>query len=83
MKIYSSWKRNTPDTVTGDSITITIMCCSFQQEEIDELEERLVNGVIVMDTDEDTNDITGALAASLGRQHDTAAWQGLAVSPFS
>ena len=73
MKIYLSWKRNTPDTVTGDSITITVTCCSFRKEEIDELEERMANGVIVMDTDEDTNDITGALAASLGRQHDTAA----------
>ena len=49
MKIYQSWKRNNPDT-QGYSITLSITYSSFNQEEIDELEKKLPNGLIVMDT---------------------------------
>ena len=51
MKIYQSWKRNKPDTQSGESITVTITYCSFNTEEIDELEKRLPKGLIVMETD--------------------------------
>ena len=52
MKIYQSWKRNKPDTQSGESITVTITYCSFNQEEIDELEKKLPNGLIVIDTEQ-------------------------------
>lgn len=56
MKIYQSWKRNEPDTVTRHSITYTIIYSSMSKEEIDEQEEHLENvipmgSVVVMDTD--------------------------------
>lgn len=50
MKIYQSWKRNIPSTVSGESITITIVCSSFAKDEIDQLEEKLNKGVIVTET---------------------------------
>lgn len=56
MKIYQSWKRNEPDTVTRHSITYTIIYSSMSKEEIDEQEDHLENvipmgSVVVMDTD--------------------------------
>ena len=51
MKIYTSWKRNEPDTLTGESITMTILYTSLKKEEIDELQKRMPKGVLVMDTD--------------------------------
>ena len=50
MKIYEKWKRNDPDTVCGESITVTITYCSFDKKEIDELQKQMPNGMIVMDT---------------------------------
>ena len=54
MKIYQKWKRNEPDTVTGESITVTIAYCSFDKGEIDELQKRMPKGMLVMDTDKKT-----------------------------
>ena len=55
MKIYQSWKRNESDTVTGHSITYTIIYSSMSKEEIDAQEDHLENvipkgSVVVMDT---------------------------------
>ena len=54
MKIYEKWKRNEPDTVTGESITVTITYCSFDKGEIDELQKKMPNGMLVMDTEQKT-----------------------------
>lgn len=51
MEIYESWKRNMPDTVSGESITVTITYCSFDKKEIDDFEKTLPKGMIVMKTD--------------------------------
>ena len=40
-----------PDSVKGDSITISFTYCSFRQDEIDELEAQMPKGLVVMDTD--------------------------------
>lgn len=50
MKIYERWKRNKPDTLTGESITVTITYASFDKNEIDEFEKTLPRGILVMDT---------------------------------
>ena len=50
MKIYQSWKRNEPDTVTGYSITVTITYSSFDRNEIDDLQKKMPKGILVMDT---------------------------------
>lgn len=47
MKSYTTWKRNKPNTLTGESITITIVYSSFIKDDIDELEKRLPPGVTV------------------------------------
>lgn len=49
MRVSQSWKRNTPSTACGESITITIQCYSFDKEEIDKLEEELPKGLIFFD----------------------------------
>ena len=49
MKIYQTWKRNKPDTQIGESISVTLTYYSFDSKEIDELEKKLPNGVVVMD----------------------------------
>ncbi len=49
MKVLQRWKRNTPDTVTGESITISFTYSSFDKSEIDELERNLPNGLIITD----------------------------------
>ena len=56
MKIYQRWKRNEPDSVVGESITVTITYCSFKREEIDELQKKMPNGMLVMDTDKKETD---------------------------
>ena len=52
MKIYESWKRNPSDTITGESITVTVLYSSFDKNEIDEFEKTLPHGMLVMDTEE-------------------------------
>ena len=47
MKCYSSWKRNNPDTVKGESITLTMVFSSFDKEDIDELEKSLPAGILI------------------------------------
>ena len=54
MKIYQSWKRNKPDTMTGDSITVTITYSSFDITEIDDLQKKMPKGMLVMDTEQKT-----------------------------
>ena len=51
MKITYSHKRNLPDTLTGESITVTITYSSFCKEEIDNFEKSLSRGIVVMDTE--------------------------------
>ena len=50
MKIYQSWKRNEPDTMTGESITVTIVYTSWDKSEIDDLQKKMPKGMLVMDT---------------------------------
>lgn len=52
MKIYQSWKRNEPNSVTGESITVSITYCSFDSDEIDELQKKIPTGILVMDTEQ-------------------------------
>ena len=49
MKVYQSWKRNEPTTVTGESITLTIVYTSFDKNEIDELEANMPKGMLIME----------------------------------
>lgn len=49
MKIYQSWKRNTP-TTDGYSLTVTYVYSSKYLHEIEDVEKKLPKGVIVMDT---------------------------------
>ena len=50
MKIYQSWKRNTP-TTDGYSLTLTYVYSSKHLHEIEEVEKKLPKGMISMDTD--------------------------------
>ena len=50
MKITQSWKRNTP-TTDGYGLTVTYVYSSKYLHEIEALEKKLTNGIIVMDTD--------------------------------
>lgn len=50
MKIFYSWKRNRPDTLSGESITVTINYTSFDKQEIDAFETTLPKGMVVMNT---------------------------------
>ena len=49
MKITYAWKRNTPSSSGGDSITIKITYSSFNSGEIDDLEKVLPKGIITTD----------------------------------
>ena len=49
MKILQSWKRNTPSTLSGESITVTIQYSSLDKKEIDDLEEAMPKGMLVME----------------------------------
>jgi len=51
MKITQSWKRNTPSTMTGESITLITVYSSFDKAEIDNLEQNMTKGTIVMECD--------------------------------
>lgn len=51
MKVTQTWKRNTPSSAGGYSITVTTTYSSFNQYEIDEIEKKLPKGMIVLDTD--------------------------------
>lgn len=48
MKVTQSWKRNKPDTLVGESITLTTVYSSFDYKEIDRLEENMPKGILVM-----------------------------------
>lgn len=50
MKIYQSWKRNTP-TTDGYSLTITYVYSSKYLHEIEDVERKLPRGTIIIDTD--------------------------------
>lgn len=50
MKIFVDWKRNEPDTLTGESVTVKITYSSFDKKEIDDFEKKLPKGMLVMDT---------------------------------
>lgn len=52
VKITQTWKRNTPSTLTGESITVTITYSSFHKDEIDALEEQMPKGVLFADTEQ-------------------------------
>ena len=49
MKIYQTWKRNEPSSSSGESITLTTVYASFDKAEIDELEQKMPKGMLVMD----------------------------------
>lgn len=50
MKLFTQYKRENPDTIVGEKITITQTYSSFNQEEIDKLEqeckEHIGNGLM-------------------------------------
>lgn len=50
MKVLMHYRRNTPTTVGGESVTITTICSSFDKAEIDELEENLPKGFVLLST---------------------------------
>ncbi len=52
MTITEIWKRNEPDTICGESITLTIIYSSFKKEEIDNLEAQMPKGVVTGSTDQ-------------------------------
>lgn len=51
MKVTQSWKHNPPSTMSGYSITVTTVYSSFNKAEIDDLEQKMPKGMLVMDTD--------------------------------
>lgn len=46
MKVTQSWRRNMPDTITGESITLVTTYSSFDKEEIDALEQNMPKGTL-------------------------------------
>ena len=59
MKITQSWKRNSPSSISGESITLTILYSSFDRTEIDELEQKMPRGMLVMTFDGSQKDGDG------------------------
>ena len=57
MKVLTTWKRNKTDTLTGESITVSITYSSFDKNEIDELQKQMPKGILVTDTEKTRNDI--------------------------
>ena len=57
MKITQSWKRNMPSSIQGESITVYTTYSSYDKGEIDELEKKMPNGMLIMDMNktEETN----------------------------
>lgn len=51
MKVFQSYKRNTPSAAGGYSISVTITYSSYNPSEIDEIEKKLPMGMMVIDTD--------------------------------
>lgn len=51
MKILQTWKRNTPSSAGGYSITVSYTYSSSNPNEIDEIIKKLPKGMIIMDTD--------------------------------
>ena len=51
MKVFQSYKRNKPSTAGGYSLTVSITYSSYNQSEIDEIEKKLPNGMMIIDTD--------------------------------
>ena len=49
MKIYQSWKRGV--ATEGYSLTLTYIYLSKDLQEIEEIEKKLPNGIIIIDTD--------------------------------
>lgn len=45
MKMFTTYKRNNPDTINGESITVTTVYSSYNEKEIDELENQLRNSI--------------------------------------
>ena len=41
MKCYATWRREKPDTTSGEKIIMTQVFTSFDKQEIDKLEETL------------------------------------------
>ncbi len=56
VKIYQSWKRNEPSSVSGESITLTTTYMSFDKTEIDELEQNMPKGMRILVTDDGRRD---------------------------
>lgn len=56
MKVTQSWQRNPPSTLSGDSITLTIIYSSFDTREIDDLEKNLPAGVLITEDTETNNE---------------------------
>ena len=53
MKVTQTWKRNTPTTVTGESITLTTVYSSFDKGEIDDLESKMPKGIMITEEGSD------------------------------
>ena len=53
VKIIQTWKRNSPDTESGESITVTIRYSSRYPEEIEELQKLMPKGMLVMEVGKD------------------------------
>lgn len=51
MRITQSWHRNMPTTGGGYALTITIVYSSKVKAEIDEIEKKMPEGMMVFDTD--------------------------------
>ena len=51
MKVTQTWKRNMPSTLGGESITLKTVYSSFDKQEIDDLEQKMPKGMIVMDSE--------------------------------
>ena len=56
MKITQLWKRNTPSTAAGHSITLTTVYSSQDQQEIDDLEKQMPQGIRIMETEKKKDD---------------------------
>lgn len=51
MKITQTWKRNTQSSEGEYSITVAYTYSSFNPSKIDEIEKKLPNGMLIMNTD--------------------------------
>ena len=47
MKVTQTWKRNTPSSAGGESITLTTVYSSFDKAEIDDLETKMPKGILI------------------------------------